>query len=55
MKYITKEDFDRGDFTNIIEANSTSELLEHFENVKGYGIEPSPDERVDGIVHIRHF
>ena len=53
MKYIRKEDYDNNNFDNLIEVENSKDLLKIIGEVKGYGIEPCPDERADGILYVR--
>lgn len=53
MKYILKEDYDRNDFSKLIEVENTKELKSRLGNIKGYGIDVCPDERVDGIIYLQ--
>lgn len=54
MKYIRKEDYEKGDFSNLIEANSKEELEAQIMPCKGYGVDLCPDERADGILIVRY-
>ena len=53
MKYIKKEDYEKGDFNNLIEVNNTKELLKQIMPCKGYGIDVCPDDRADGILIVQ--
>lgn len=52
MKYILNEDYENGNFDNIIEAENTKELVEKLGDIKGIGIDVCPDERFDGVVFV---
>ena len=53
MKYIKKEDYEKDDFSNLIEAENMKELEAKIGYVKGYGIDLCPDERADGILIVQ--
>lgn len=53
MKYIKKEDYEKGDFSNLIEVNNKEELLNQIMPCKGYGVDVCPDDRADGILIVQ--
>ena len=53
MKYVKKEDYEKGDFSNLVEVENTKELEKIIGPVKGYGIDLCPDDRADGILIVQ--
>lgn len=53
MKYILKEDFDKNDYSHLIEAENREELEQKLGDVKGYGVDLCSSEKADGIIYIQ--